>query len=162
MNHLFSHLCLAAVLILSAQSSIPVALGADEEIGFDRDIRPILEQHCRSCHSAEAHQSGLVVDSLEALLKGGALDGPAVIAGNSAASPLVSRLKGDSKPAMPMSGSRLTDEEISLIAAWIDRLKPDATAADRAKGDSRSWPWTRLALPEVPSGKAAAVGPKPG
>ena len=71
MNHLFSHLCLAAVLILSAQSSIPVALGADEEIGFDRDIRPILEQHCRSCHSAEAHQSGLVVDTLEALLKRG-------------------------------------------------------------------------------------------
>ncbi|MDE2964337.1 MAG: DUF1549 domain-containing protein, partial [Acidobacteriota bacterium] len=153
MKPLFSHLCLAAVLVLSAQSLIPVAFGADEEISFERDIRPILEQHCQSCHSAEAHQSGLVVDTREALLKGGALDGPAVIAGNSAASPLVSRLKGDSKPAMPMSGTRLTNEEISLIAAWIDRLKPDAAAADRAKGDSRSWPWTRLTPPEVPTVK---------
>ncbi len=153
MNHLFSHLCLAAVLVLSAQPSIPVALGADEEIDFDRDIRPILEQHCQSCHSAEAHQSGLVVETLDALLEGGALDGPAVIAGNSAASPLIARLKGDAEPAMPMSGSRLTDGEISLIAAWIDRLKPADGAADRAGGGSGSWPWTRLALPEVPAVK---------
>ena len=153
MNHLFSHLCLAAVLILSAQSSIPVAFGADEEISFDRDIRPILEQHCQTCHSAEVHQSGLVVDTLEALLEGGALDGPAVVAGNSAASPLISRLKGDIEPAMPMSGSRLTDGEISRIAAWIDQLKPADVAAVRAAGNSRSWPWTRLARPEVPTVK---------
>ena len=153
MNHLFSHLCIVAVLVLSAQPSIPVALGADEEIDFDRDIRPILEQHCQSCHSAEAHQSGLVVETLDALLEGGALDGPAVIAGNSAASPLIARLKGDTEPAMPMSGSRLTDGEISLIAAWIDRLKPADGAADRAGGGSKSWPWTRLALPEVPTVK---------
>ena len=153
MNHLFSHLCIVAVLVLSAQPSIPVALGADEEIDFDRDIRPILEQHCQSCHSAEAHQSGLVVETLDALLEGGALDGPAVIAGNSAASPLIARLKGDTEPAMPMSGSRLTDGEISLIAAWIDQLKPADGAADRAGGGSKSWPWTRLALPEVPTVK---------
>ena len=140
MNHLFSHLCLAAALILSAQPLIPVARGAGDEISFDQDIRPILEEHCQSCHSVQTHQSGLAVETLESLLQGGGLDGPAVIVGNSADSPLVMRLKGETEPAMPMNASRLTDGEISLIAAWIDQLKPADVATDRGAGLSRPKP----------------------
>ena len=153
MSHLFSHLCLAAALILSAQPLIPVARGAGDEISFDQDIRPILEEHCQSCHSVQTHQSGLAVETLESLLQGGGLDGPAVIVGNSADSPLVMRLKGETEPAMPMNASRLTDGEISLIAAWIDQLKPADVAADRGTGRSKGWPWTRLEPTEVPTVK---------
>ena len=162
MNHLFSHLFLAAVLVLSAQPLILVTLGADEEIDFDRDIRPILEQHCLSCHSAEAHQSGLVVETLDALLEGGALDGPAVIAGNSAASPLIARLKGDTEPAMPMSGSRLTGRG-DQTDSRLDR----PVEAGRCRAGPRRGRLQELALDPVgpargPSGTAAGVGPKPG
>ena len=153
MSHLFSHLCLAAALILSAQPLIPVARGAGDEISFGQDIQPILEEHCQSCHDVQTHQSGLVVETLESLLEGGGLDGPAVIAGNSAASPLVLRLKGETEPAMPMGASRLTAGEIGLIVSWIDRLKPADVAADGGPGRLKGWPWTRLAPPEVPTVK---------
>ena len=140
-------------MILSAQPLIPVARGAGDEISFGQDIQPILAEHCQSCHDAQTHQSGLVVETLESLLQGGGLDGPAVIAGNSAASPLVLRLKGETEPAMPMGASRLTAGEIGLIVSWIDRLKPADVAADGGPGRSKGWPWTRLAPPEVPTVK---------
>jgi hypothetical protein len=128
----------------------PLALGND--LAFERDIRPILDRHCASCHSAQMHQSGLDLETEASVLKGGSLDGPAVIAGKSAASPLILRLRGQRTPRMPLSGEPLPAEKIALIARWIDRLK---AAPGSAKTEKRhGWPWTPLAEPEVPRVKA--------
>src|SRR5437773_367202 len=52
---------------------------------FEKRIRPLLVQHCYSCHSAQAPKlkGGLRLDSREGLLKGGA-SGPAIIPGKPA------------------------------------------------------------------------------
>lgn len=91
---------------------------------FDQAVKPLLEKHCQSCHSAETHQSGLVLDSVSSILQGGALNGSAVIPGNSQASSLIAYLRGDRKPQMPLSGKPLSQQEIATIAAWIDQLEP--------------------------------------
>ena len=110
------------------------------------DIRFILEKNCLACHDSRSHQSGLVLDSPEAALKGGALNGPAVVPGKSQESPLILYLTGQKKPRMPLSGNPLGADEIALIAGWIDHLESPSEAGKQGPG----WPWTRLEAPEVP------------
>ncbi len=55
----------------------------DGEAFFEKNIRPILIQRCQSCHSEKSdHQEGgFLIDSREALLKGGDR-GPAIVPGD--------------------------------------------------------------------------------
>ena len=122
---------------------------ADASPGFEQDIRPILESNCGSCHSSQSHRSDLVLETTDSLLEGGALDGPAVIAGNSARSPLMLRLRGERQPAMPLGGDALSAGEIDLIARWIDGMGAPEGAEGKQEGKP-GWPWTRLQEPEVP------------
>ena len=123
--------------------------GAAEEdpVNFQTRIKPILETRCLSCHDARTHNSGLVLETPEAALRGGALNGPAVLPGNADASPLIQYLRGEKQPAMPLGEPPLAEEEIGLIAAWIDRLPPPA---DASQGEGASWPFTRLEPPAIP------------
>ncbi len=49
---------------------------------FEKKVRPVLVESCYSCHSQETGKSkgGLLLDSRDALLKGGA-SGPAIVPG---------------------------------------------------------------------------------
>src|SRR5579871_227503 len=53
---------------------------ADEREFFERRVRPVLAEHCFSCHGPKKQQAGLRLDSRAALLKGGE-SGPAVVPG---------------------------------------------------------------------------------
>ncbi|MBM3804068.1 MAG: DUF1553 domain-containing protein [Acidimicrobiia bacterium] len=128
----------------------PLALGGD--LSFESDIRPIFDRQCVSCHNAQSHQSGLDLESEASVFKGGSLDGPAVIAGKSEASPLILRLRGHRAPRMPLSGEPVPAEKIALIARWIDQLKVEPHRSSAVK--HRSWPWTPLTEPQVPPVKA--------
>ena len=46
-----------------------VAKGAEKPIRFDRDIRPLLSEHCFACHGPGKQEAGLRLD-----------DGPAALA----------------------------------------------------------------------------------
>ena len=118
---------------------------------FETHVKPLLEQNCQGCHGSQTHQSGLVVETVTALLKGGAIQGPAIVAGNSQESPLIQRLRGTRSPRMPMNGQPLSEEQIDRIAGWIDQLDP-ALAAQAAKDSTKpAWPWTPVTQPEVPA-----------
>ena len=147
MKRLLCYMCMGLVLIL-VNPFLPLSYS---QPSFQKDIRPILEKNCLGCHSTETHQGGLVTTTFDSLLKGGALDGPAVIPGNSRLSPLVLRLRGEIKPQMPLGGDPLSEKEIILISQWIDQVPTDTQA--QAASDKLSWPWTKLALPEVPQVK---------
>ena len=121
----------------------------DASPDFEQDIRPILESNCGSCHSSQSHRSGLVLETTDSLLEGGALDGPAIIAGNSSRSPLMLRLRGERQPAMPLGGDALSPGKIDLIARWIDGMATSEGAAGKQEGKP-GWPWTKLREPQVP------------
>ncbi|MDE2963682.1 MAG: hypothetical protein OXU26_07200, partial [Acidobacteriota bacterium] len=39
--------------------------------GFETDVLPIFQQHCLQCHSDQARQGGLSLETLESVLAGG-------------------------------------------------------------------------------------------
>lgn len=91
------------------------------EVDFNRDIRPILNQNCVGCHGG-VKQAGDVsfIYRAEALGKGQS-GRPTIIPGNPAASELIARLiSRDPELRMPLHAPPLPDEQIALLRQWID------------------------------------------
>src|SRR5256885_14724873 len=61
---------------------------AQAKADFARDIKPLFDRSCISCHGPEKPKSGFRLDSREATLRGGD-NGKAILPGDSANSPLV-------------------------------------------------------------------------
>src|SRR5688500_15865902 len=62
---------LIALCLILAFCPLPAwGTPADEKF-FEEKVRPVLVEHCFSCHGAEKQKSGLRLDSREAMLKGG-------------------------------------------------------------------------------------------
>src|SRR5580704_1466037 len=74
-------------------------LAASVQPSYTKDVVPILQKNCLICHSHGAHKSGLVMDSYEALMKGGT-HGPSIVPHDANASRLVAMLEGGLKPRM--------------------------------------------------------------
>ena len=87
---------------------------------YQRDIKPILEERCYSCHSRLKQKAGLRLDA-GALIHKGSKDNPVIIAGKAAESPLLQRvLTTDEDERMPPEGKPLPIDKIALLRAWID------------------------------------------
>ncbi len=124
-------------------------------IDFTRDIRPIFEARCISCHGPKKQRGDLRLDLKEAALKGGE-SGPVIVPGKSTASLLLSRAGSDDpEQRMPPTGERLTAEQLKLLRAWIDRGAPwsETVEADPRKSH---WAFKTAVRPPVP--KMAAPG----
>lgn len=96
------------------------ALGTETScVRFDRDVLPILNGACPSCHGAAA---GLSLFSYEQLMSGTSDNGPVVLPGDPEASLLVQKLAdpapfGDRMPVPP--DPALSPDQIETIRAWI-------------------------------------------
>src|SRR5579872_6064673 len=150
----------AAVWFLSALAPLCAQLpdAAAKPIDFRKDIEPIFRASCIGCHGPAMQQSGLRVDDRTALIKGGYSGKPAIVAGNSAASPLIQRVSGVAGLiAMPPGGARLSAEQIGVLRAWIDQgARMDE---DQAAGTARSthWAFQPIRRPLAPAGDANPI-----
>ena len=92
-------------------------------VNFASEIEPILATHCYECHgSARAPKGRLRLNQRAGALAGGRSGQPAIVPGNSAASPLVLAIRKDDPylwRQMPPD-ELLSDAEIELIERWID------------------------------------------
>ncbi|HEX8200856.1 MAG TPA: c-type cytochrome domain-containing protein, partial [Isosphaeraceae bacterium] len=119
-------------------------------VDFRRDVRPILEAHCYSCHRGDDASSGYRLDRRADVLGEG--DGePLAVVGKSGESRLVHLVAGVLEGAvMPPKGKRLTAAQVGLLRAWIDQgLAWDdapATAEDPAR---THWAFRPVTVPEV-------------
>ena len=68
-----------------------------ENVEFVRDVRPILQKHCYSCHGAEKQKSSLRLDIKSEAFKGGETYGPSIVAANVDGSPLLQLVREISK-----------------------------------------------------------------
>ena len=109
-------ICLAAV---SFDRGVTPA-NAQTPVSFSKDIQPILEQNCWSCHGASMQSSRLNLSTLEGALRGG-MRGSAIVPGRAEDSRLYRMIAGLDKPAMPLGGNKLTDAQIAAIKNWIDQ-----------------------------------------
>jgi len=85
---------------------------------FEKRIRPVLVEHCYSCHSAGAKEikGGLQLDSKETILAGGD-SGPALIPGNPKESLLLQAMKHESLEMPP--DRRLPEALLEDFTTWI-------------------------------------------
>jgi formylglycine-generating enzyme required for sulfatase activity len=104
---------LAAVLVFIFQ-----ARGQTGGSSFEKQVAPILEQHCVACHNAGHKLGSLDITSRDALLAR-----KAVVAGQPDASPLykLAALPSDQPRAMPPGGPRLSDEKLAVLKRWIEQ-----------------------------------------
>ncbi len=85
-------------------------------VDFARDVQPILNQSCVSCHGPAKAKGGIRLDSLDAVNKSGA-----VVVGNSAQSSLFLCLTGAGGTAQMPPKGRLTAPQMTIIKDWIDQ-----------------------------------------
>jgi hypothetical protein len=92
--------------------------GADEH--FEKNVRPILVEHCYKCHSAQAKspKGGLRVDGRAFLLKGGD-NGTTLVPGNPDKSRLIEAINyKNTDMQMPPKG-KLPDAVIADLTRWV-------------------------------------------
>ena len=111
------------VLMVAAAvvTGVGVRAGAAGVMEYERDVRPVLERHCFSCHGPEKQKGGLRLDRKPNALRGGDSGEPAVVPGNSLRSHLGQLVtSNDPDQVMPPKGERLRPEEVALLQKWID------------------------------------------
>lgn len=118
-------------------------------VDYLEEVKPILAENCYRCHGASQQKSGLRLDTAALALQGGER-GPALKPGDSGASLLISAVKGthEEVPKMPYKRQALTEEQIGLIARWID--EGAAAPADEKPESSVHWSFIPPERPEAP------------
>ncbi len=105
-----------------AAAAIELPLAVDRKIDFAKDVQPLLESRCYSCHGPKKQESSFRLDRKAAALQGGD-NGKSIVPGKSEKSLLILALVGktDVIGKMPEKAESLTREQIGLLRAWIDQ-----------------------------------------
>lgn len=111
------------VSFLTASVAILAALQESRanSVDFEKQVRPILEDHCYDCHGEEKQKSKLRLDTVVGILRGGESGEPLIVPGKSGESYLIKRVtSANRKETMPQKGERLTEAQVATLRAWID------------------------------------------
>ncbi len=145
----------ALLLMLLASERAP----ADESILFNRDVRPILSEHCWQCHGFDAHsrKSGLRLDVREIAIAPAESGAVAIVPLDPDGSELIKRVASvhpDSQMPPASFNKPLSTEQIETLRQWI------------AEGAiyQRHWsfePITRPVVPEADGLPATEAGTNP-
>ena len=114
-------------VLLLVNTSMPVTSAAQEfeskssilaaEKLFEQHVRPLLVKECIQCHGEKKRESGLRLDSLEAMLQGGE-SGTGLVPGKPDESLIVEALRYESFEMPP--SHQLSEKQIAPIVAWIE------------------------------------------
>lgn len=138
-----------------------IALAALQLEFFEKEVRPLLSEHCYSCHSVNAKkvQAGLLLDGRASLLKGGD-SGEAMVPGDVEASLLIQAVRYETYE-MPPKG-KLPDKDIETLERWVKMGAPwpkeDVPTAEMARPEfdlqqrkADHWVWQPVQSPAVPT-----------
>ncbi len=127
-------------LSLAAACCVAPALDAAEPVAaspqavefFEKSIRPILVEHCISCHGPKKQQAGLRLDNSAGLAKGND-EGAVVVPGKPEQSKLIASVERKGDNAMPPD-SELTKEQVAALTEWVKHgaVFPASTVAATA------------------------------
>ena len=108
-------------------TTILVVLGtgcSSSEVSFEKDVFPVLQQRCVTCHRTGGDgfiASGFSVENYADIMKGTKF-GPIIQPGSSVSSSLVRMIEHKTDPAihMPHGQNPLTPEQVEKLKNWID------------------------------------------
>ncbi|MFP6739059.1 MAG: DUF1549 domain-containing protein, partial [Planctomycetota bacterium] len=161
------------LLFFSLAAGFPSPAGGDEQVHFDRDIRPLFSDSCFACHGPdrEARKARLRLDDAKIALK------KAIVPFKPDESPLMERLLSrDEDERMPPADSnrpRLSAEEVDLVRRWIlqgarfdehwSYSAPQRTSLEGLAGTGQDHPVDRFILARLTTAKfkpAARADPR--
>jgi mono/diheme cytochrome c family protein len=124
----------AALPAPSARASAPPSPDPTGVEFFEKNVRPVLVEHCYKCHSAEAEQNrklkgGLRLDTRAGALKGGDSEKPAVVPGDPQASLLIEAVRWKNEDLQMPPKQKLGDAQIADLVAWVNMGAPDPRGA---------------------------------
>lgn len=92
---------------------------AEDPVDYGRQIKPVLQARCYSCHGALKQEGGLRLDTVTLATKGGD-SGAAIKGADPDGSLLLRRVSSaDESTRMPPEGEPLKPAEIAALKAWI-------------------------------------------
>ena len=139
------HFCLLALIANSAHAA---------PVSFTRDIAPILNDKCLTCHEPKKAKGRYRVDTFEQLLKPGESKEKPVTAGKPDTSAVFTRLvTKDEDDRMPQKDDALPQAQIDLFKRWINE-------GAKFDGDDAKQPLVEL-LHKHDKPKAPEKYPKP-
>ncbi|MCA9115895.1 MAG: PSD1 domain-containing protein [Planctomycetaceae bacterium] len=103
---------------------------------FEKQVRPVLAEHCYSCHGAKKQEGGLRLDSRAAILRGSD-SGVIVAAGQTNDSLLLDAIRYDGLE-MPPTG-KLDQKKIDAIEQWVKLGLPWPADSSAASADAAAW-----------------------
>src|SRR6185437_5720043 len=181
-------LLVVLIAAVPAAAAEPPKFTSEQAAFYEKDVLPLLKQHCLKCHGAEAKIKGdLNLSTRGAILAGGE-NGPVYDPKNPTASRLLKGIDySDPDFRMPPKG-KLSDKDIATLTKWVKEGLPfpadklaaaNAPAPKKPRGGvvteeaKRYWayqPVKRPAVPRLPTpnpidsfieAKLAAAGLKP-
>ena len=111
-------------------------------VDFVRDVRPIFQQHCYSCHGEKKQKSGLRLDIKSEAFKGGDKHAPDIIAKNAKDSPLIHFITTDDEDELMPPKGKLFSNEIETLTTWINEGAVWPDGVDLAKLEDRRDHWS--------------------
>jgi len=120
---------------------------------FEKEVRPVLADHCYKCHGKEKQKSGLRLDSRDLVLKGGEV-GPVVVPGKPESSRLIlaiNHAKAKDVEPMPSADEKIPAKAIAALTEWVRQGLPwPAEASPLAHDPSKHWAFKTVATPAAP------------
>tara|TARA_R110002049_G_scaffold285698_1_gene466656 strand:- start:20280 stop:23087 length:2808 start_codon:yes stop_codon:yes gene_type:complete len=140
------------VLMTVVLSIVASSRSNADPVDYERDIAPILEDRCLYCHGEDEQESGLRLDRRAKMLRGGDSGLAAIVPGKPDKSYLIEVIKHvDEDMAMPPDDDKLPDEEIELIARWIEEgANWPGQMEEVVKETSDHWAFQQVVRPDVP------------
>jgi hypothetical protein len=137
-------------ILLSCGASAVLA-----EVNFEQEIRPLLQEHCVSCHGEKKQKADLRLDARSHAFKGGE-SGAAILPGQAEESLLYQRILATDDERMPPEGVGLTALQAEKVKAWIQAgaVWPESDYDRAAVADPRlqHWAFQPLKLPAAGRG----------
>ena len=142
---------IAITVVCVALLAMPVADA--QEIDFENDVLPILEDNCMHCHGEDEQESGFRLDSRVGLLKGGDYGDSVLVPGHPEKSSLVTVIEyGDPDFAMPPDG-KMDDQDIAIVKKWVQQgaVWPGQMDDVVVREKSDHWAYQSVTRPQVPT-----------
>ena len=133
---------------LLAQATSPAN---SKKVDFIKEIQPLFEKSCYSCHGEKVQMGGLRLDSKKLAFDGGQ-SGKAIRAGSAAESTLYRRIAGVGEQVrMPMGKDPLPADQIQTVRTWIDQGADWPEGVGTASAEiKRHWAYIPPKRPEPP------------
>ncbi len=134
-------------------AALPLAAQEDGAQFFEKNVRPLLVQHCLGCHSATSQpiMGGLRLDDRALAIKGGSR-GPSIIPNDAANSLLLKAIRHTAGALKMPPGPKMKDADAALLTQWVQMGAPwGSNTVSQTTAAKTYWAFVPPTAPAIPA-----------